>query len=1030
MTLFKKTALSLGTLLCVPFVQANDTLGAWGGVFDWPIIPIHTVLNPDGSLMTFGTNNTGGQGAELHYSVWNPALGTGANAHTLLPNETPTDIFCAAQVLLPQTGQVLLAGGDNGTGGNWGNPNTTIYSSNTSTLTDAGFSMAYPRWYPTTTTLPNGEILVQGGSDDGVVGNGMLTPEIYNPATGWRSLFGASSAYAYGDDFFRWWYPRAWVLPNGRVFGIAGPAMFYLDYQGEGHIEEAGAFPGNNIGATSTAVMYQPGKILQVGGGHYVNGGGPLASSAATLIDVTGDNPVVTQAQPMHFPRHWANSTILPNGQVLVTGGSDENAGLGGAGPSLAAELWNPATGEWTVLASEVHARLYHSSAILLPDATIVSGGGGAPGPVNNLNAQIFTPPYLYVGTQLAARPVVSSSQAAVSYGGSIELTVNSSKPIARMTFLKTGAVTHSFNNDQRFVELNFAQAGNTLTAQIPASANIATPGYYLVYALDAAGVPSIGHMVHLAPESDSFAGNLVQDGGFETLVPEDGYWLNVPAGQNLGQWQVTQGTISVHDNDHNGLGLGGASGLRHIDLNGPPLGTISQTINGLTPGQEYVLTFDYAIHNFAGGSANAQVSIADLDDTWTATNSGIDNWIQASYTFTATAATETLSFAGSGGNPCCGVLLDDVAIVAGENQAVTPVVSAYPLEAGGLQLNGNNYGEIAHTDAMNLTQSFTLSARIYANSFANWNGIITKGINNSPYALQVWGDGALRLATNWDIPAANANTTAVGTWNSSLTMTTGEWHHVAVVSDGHTLKFYIDGELDPYQPAVTLSLGQNTEPMIIGADLPGGDEYFDGAIADVAVFNRQLSDQQIQNLAQGSSQLVADVSAPEVHTYNGTSDAIYIPHGANHNIQNEITLSARVTVDAFDNWDGVITKGINTSPYALHLWGNGAIRFTANWGGPAGAIGGGSWNSSTTLTAGTTHDIAVTYDGYTIKFYIDGVLDSYQPAATIQFGQTTEDLVLGSDLPGGDEYFDGSIERVKVFSRALSLQEVQQLRF
>ncbi|MDM3870098.1 DUF1929 domain-containing protein [Porticoccus sp. W117] len=656
----KRSALAAAIgLSSVTGVFANDTQGAWGDVFDWNLIPIHSVLTPDGRVMTFGTHNTGVQGGELHYSIWDPALGTGANAFTLLPNTTPTDIFCAAQIILPSSGEIMLAGGDNGGPGNSGNNGTTLFDSDNDNISNPGHAMAYPRWYPTTIALPNGEVLVQGGSNNGVPGTGMLTPEIYSPATGWRSLMGATSAYAYGDDFKRWWYPRSWVLSDGRVFGVAGPAMYFLDYANNGSVTSAGTFPYGNIGATSTAVMYSPDKILQLGGGHFENGGGPNASGVASIIDVSGDSPSVTNTDSPQYARHWGNVTLLPDGDVLLTGGSLQNAGIA-FGFYNAAEIWDPDTENWTTLAAEQNARLYHSTAILLPDATVLSGGGGAPGPVDNLNAQIFYPPYLYNGDQLAPRPSYTIAETELDYSDDVAIQVTSSLAIDRVTLVKTGAVTHSFNNDQRIVEVPFTASGNTLTLSMPDSASAATPGFYMLFVIDSEGTPSVADIIHLKPGGG--LENLVDDSGFESIAAPAGSWTEYDSGATFGPWSIDS-AVSVQSNTHHGLGAGGASGSNHVDLNGDTPGEVSQTIDELEIGEKYNLSVKYALHSFAGGTASASIAIADVDETITATNVGSSNWLTATYQFTATGTSEDLTLAGVSGSDCCGVLVDDVTI-------------------------------------------------------------------------------------------------------------------------------------------------------------------------------------------------------------------------------------------------------------------------------------------------------------------------------------------------------------------------------
>ncbi|RYZ65770.1 MAG: DUF1929 domain-containing protein, partial [Proteobacteria bacterium] len=445
------------------------------------------VLMPDKKLLTFGSNSRGDQGADMEYDVWDPSLGTGIESHRLLPNQTRTDIFCGAQLLLAESGQALISGGDIPGAVQQGNFDTNIFDTSTNQLTRSNHQMAFGRWYPTLTTLPSGEVLVQGGSNNGFAGSGILTPEVYNTKTGWRSLFGAYSEYAYGNDFNRWWYPRSWVLNDGRLFSISGPAMYFVDYKDNGGIYPVGDFTGPNKGATSTAVMVAPGRILQTGGGEWANfeGQGMAGAKEVSIIDVNGLLPTVTPAAPMHYHRHWANSTILPDGQVLVTGGTALNATTGGDGPSYRPELYNPTTNSWTILEPEAHVRTYHSSALLLPDATVISMGGGAPGPQTNLNAQIFNPPYLFSGSDFAARPSYYLPDSNTGYGRSLTVNYESTLPIQRVTLIKTSAVTHSFNQDQRFIELSFTQGrGNSLSVTMPENSNIATPGYYLLFLL------------------------------------------------------------------------------------------------------------------------------------------------------------------------------------------------------------------------------------------------------------------------------------------------------------------------------------------------------------------------------------------------------------------------------------------------------------------------------------------------------------------------------------------------------------------
>jgi hypothetical protein len=136
-----------------------------------------------------------------------------------------------------------------------------------------------------------------------------------------------------------------------------------------------------------------------------------------------------------------------------------------------------------------------------MPDGTVLTGAGGAPGPVANLNAEIYFPPYLYKtdGSGLpAARPVISSAPTASAWGQTVPVSMADANTVSRLTLVRFGAVTHDFSNEQRFQDLSFTQDGQNLSVTMPASANYAPPGFYMLFALDAQGVPSTAKIVRL----------------------------------------------------------------------------------------------------------------------------------------------------------------------------------------------------------------------------------------------------------------------------------------------------------------------------------------------------------------------------------------------------------------------------------------------------------------------------------------------------------------------------------------------------
>ena len=204
-------------LLCVVFfavaiqpkvAAASSTLGAWSPVVQWPMIPIHAVLLPDGRVMTYGT-----QGGAI-YDVWDPSAGLSAG-HVTLPNNTGNNIFCSAQLVLPGGTGVFIAGGGSEEVPNI-ESNLFDYGSDTLTLKNA---MKRPRWYATPTTLLNGEIYLQGGT------GGEDLPEIRDATGNFRLLTGA------GTNALNYSYPRNFLAPDGRVFGYEHYGVMY--YHGQ-----------------------------------------------------------------------------------------------------------------------------------------------------------------------------------------------------------------------------------------------------------------------------------------------------------------------------------------------------------------------------------------------------------------------------------------------------------------------------------------------------------------------------------------------------------------------------------------------------------------------------------------------------------------------------------------------------------------------------------------------------------------------------------------------------------------------------
>lgn len=470
---------SIALTFLAPSVYASNVNGTWSGVNPWPLISVHAVLLPDGRVLSYGTKSDGTQTGKFIVDVWDPSAGLNAGHLTLNTySANGTDLFCSSQLVVPTGGTVFIAGGDNWTG--TGTTNTGNNNSNTFDYTNNSLSrqndMNRARWYSTSTVLTNGEIYIQGGS------SGEDRPEVRQSNGSFRLLSGANTSS------LSWEFPRNWLAPNNQIFGYdVNGKMFVVNPAGTGSFTSKGTISGT-IGNGSSAVMYRPGRILQFGGD----------TNQAKIIDINGTNPVITATGSLLAKRVLVNASVLPNGRVLATGGSGSWNVL--TGVTKYAEIWNPSTGTWTQGASQAKSRLYHSNSLLLPDATVMVGGGGAPGPENNTNMEIYYPPYLYsgAGSALAPRPSISAAPQVLDIGDTFPVDFADTATISKVVLIKTGSVTHSYNMDQRYMEATFNTVGSRLMVQAPTRSVEAPPGYYMLFLLDAAGVPSVARILQM----------------------------------------------------------------------------------------------------------------------------------------------------------------------------------------------------------------------------------------------------------------------------------------------------------------------------------------------------------------------------------------------------------------------------------------------------------------------------------------------------------------------------------------------------
>ena len=438
--------------------QDARTLGQWSSVQQWPVVSVHSHLLPTGQVMFYPYSD------DVH--LWDPATGNIFRGPLAGYN-----LFCTGHSFLAD-GRLLVTGGH--ISNEVGLPNTSIYDPFSNTWTRLP-EMNAGRWYPTNTTLANGDVLVVSGTIDRTVWVNPL-PQVWQVASGaWRDLVDAQTSLPL--------YPFMYLAPNGRVFN-AGPnqASSYLDTAGTGAWTPVA---DSNFGLRDygSSVLYDTGKVLIVGGGD-------PPTNTAEVIDLTGQ-PSWRQVSPMSIARRHLNATLLPDGMVLVTGGTSGPGFNNASTPVFATELWDPATDTWTTLAPAPNNQFrgYHSTALLLPDGRVLSSGGD-----EHPTAEIYSPPYLFNG----ARPAITGAPARVGYGEAFAVNTPDAGSIELVTLLRLSSVTHAFNMEQRIVRPAFSTVAGGLSVIAPSDPNVAPPGYYMLFILNDKGVPSTARVVRI----------------------------------------------------------------------------------------------------------------------------------------------------------------------------------------------------------------------------------------------------------------------------------------------------------------------------------------------------------------------------------------------------------------------------------------------------------------------------------------------------------------------------------------------------
>jgi hypothetical protein len=473
-------------------------VGVWDVVGDSRTRAVHAAVLYTGKVLLVegsGNDQLRFDARTFSSTLWDPVTDTFRKVPMTV------DFFCGGHTFLAD-GRLLVAGGtrkyevlaDRSPDGRkhefQGLPDATLFDPATETYSAAP-AMAYSRWYPTLVTMGDGRVVAVSGLDqNGVLDDGHT--EVFDPAT---------STWTERADLRRTWptYAAMTLTADGRLFYSGANA-------GYGSLE-LGRTPGlwdlrdNSFTVvpglidaadteTSMSVLLPPAQAQKVaifGGGGV--GDSPEATARTAVVDLTEPAPSWRAGPDLAEPKRYPGAVVLPDDTVLVTGGGRDYRG----GDSHTAQLYHPDTDTFTDVAAPRVGRNYHAEAVLLPDGRVATFGSN---PLKDnrfeTRVEVYSPAYLFRGP----RPVVHVDAPEVG-GGTVRFT--SDQPIARVRFVRPSAVTHQTDTEQRSVAASsFEQVGDEVRAVVPADRNLMPPGWYMMFALNAAGVPSLAQWVHV----------------------------------------------------------------------------------------------------------------------------------------------------------------------------------------------------------------------------------------------------------------------------------------------------------------------------------------------------------------------------------------------------------------------------------------------------------------------------------------------------------------------------------------------------
>jgi Domain of unknown function (DUF1929) len=510
----------------LPLDEDASRDGRWEMLsFNSGVLAVHAALLPFGKVLFFagsGSSQTrfrshdfGDVSKDIFTSVvWDPAAQAPNNFNhppTLLgPHHRPFDFFCGGDTLLAD-GKVFSVGGTLDYAPFLGRKDSALFDPATETWSLAA-NMAHGRWYPSVITLGDGSVLAASGLMEQVqqnVDQHSRTLEIYQPATNhWKTLH-------FQPNFANLpLYAHLFLLDSGKVFFDGGhmddvlglePCIIDLTHAPVATKDVLG-LNARDMRNQSASVLLPPAqeqRVMLIGGGPDGKQNKTDAVDSVDIVDFRDAVPRFTPAAPLGLPRLHLNAVLLPDRTVFVTGGSlkQEDAPLA----RLQSEIYDPSSNEWTLTAAATVPRLYHSTALLLPDGRVVAAGGNPEGGHHvkwnededeEMRLEVFSPPYLFRG----ARPSISGAPLEWKYGQTLTVQTPDAANIAFVSLVRNGVTTHSYDNNQRLVDAPIAaRKPQALDVTLTQNPNLAPPGHYMLFLVNTTGVPSVARWIHIS---------------------------------------------------------------------------------------------------------------------------------------------------------------------------------------------------------------------------------------------------------------------------------------------------------------------------------------------------------------------------------------------------------------------------------------------------------------------------------------------------------------------------------------------------